>query len=170
MASKRRHVLRPADILLFKPRGNASFSDKIIVLGQKLFRQVPRKDNYCHVALVDKDTRFILEAKWPKTQRSELAPVAASSECKIEVYRVRNITPEQVKLALDWAHEHLNEWYDVTLFLTGFLALKHTEICSTYVSHSFKAAKLAIPCGCENKKFIVPDDYAIDKEGLERIM
>lgn len=168
--NRRRNTLHAGDILLFKPRGNASFTDKLIVLGQKLFRKVPRKDNYCHVAIVDKDTRFILEARWPKTRRSNLLKTKLSSKCKIEVYRVRKITDEQIKLTLDWAHDHLNEWYDVPLFLTGFLAIKHTEICSTFVSKAFKNAKLYIPHGSENKTFIIPDDFAIDKLGLERIM
>jgi hypothetical protein len=170
MPSKRRNILHPGDILLFKPRGNVSFSDTLIIWGQKLFRQVPRKDKYVHVALVDRDTRFILEAKWPKTRRSNLITTKSNSKYKIEVYRVRGITEEQIKFALDWAHEHLDEWYDVPLFLTGFLYIKHTQICSTYVSNSFKAAKLDIPYGCGNKKFIVPDDYAIDNARLERIM
>jgi hypothetical protein len=171
MASKRRHILHPGDILLFKPRGDStSIIDKLIVLGQHLFRQIPRNDNFCHVALVDDDTRFILEARWPKTRRSHLADVRTSCTDKIEVYRVRGITPEQIKLTLDFAHEHLNEWYDVPLFLTGFLSIKHTWICSTFVSKAFKAAKLSIPYGCSDKVFIVPDDFAIDKKGEERIM
>lgn len=167
----RRYILHPGDVLLFKPRGdNASFVDKLIVWGQRLFRQVPRKVNYCHVAIVDRDTRFILEARWPKTCITNLAVSRSKSKDKMEVYRVRNITPEQIKAALDWAHEHLNEWYDIPLFLTGFLDTKHAEICSTYVSHAFKAAGLDIPYGCENKKFIVPDDFYIDNSMLERIM
>lgn len=167
----RRYVLQPGDILLFKPRGeHASFADRFIVWGQKLFRQVPKRVNYCHVALVDRDTRFVLEAKWPKTKISNLAIIKQKTKHKIEVYRVRDLTPEQAKAAIDWAHEHLNEWYDVALFLTGFLDLKHSEICSTYVSHSFKAAGLEIPYGCTNKKFIVPDDFFIDNSMLERIM
>lgn len=166
----RKYVLQPGDILLFKPRPSDSIVDKFIVWGQRFFRIIPKSIGYCHVSMVDLDTRYMLEAKWPKTRRSSIVEQRATGKEKIEVYRIRNITPEQVAKILKYAHDHLNEWYDVPLFLTGFLKVKHTQICSTYICDSCKAADLDVPIGCQNLKFVVPDDFYLDKITLERII
>jgi hypothetical protein len=169
---RRHNTLFPGDILLFRPRGKKTetFSDKLIVWGQRLFRQVPKNINYVHVAIVDWNPEFILEAKWPKTQISNLAARRATSKDKIEVWRIRNLTPEQLKKILDYAHDHLNEWYDIPLFLTGFISLHNTEICSVYISQACNAAELDIPYGFKYKVLVVPDDFIVFNTMLDRVM
>lgn len=161
--------LKPGDILLFKVIPSSSWFSKLIGWGQKLFGRVPQGRGYCHVALVDIDTDLMLEARWPKTRVSKIDLDKLNKTYGIELYRVRGITPEQIDKAINWAHDHLDEWYDVPLLFTGWLVAKHSEICSTYVSHSFKDAKLDIPYGCGNKKFITPDMYYLDTIRLNRI-
>jgi hypothetical protein len=170
--NRRHNTLFPGDILLFRPRGakEATLTDKLIIWGQKLFRTVPKKMSYVHVAIVDWNPEFILEAKWPKTQISNLAVRKQTCKDKIEVYRIKNLTPEQCKAMLDYAHSHLDMWYDVPLFLTGTISLHNTELCSVYVSECCNAAGLDIPYGCKSKKFVVPDDFAIFNTMLERVM
>lgn len=169
---RRHNTLFPGDILLFRPRGKkaATFSDKLISWGQRLFRKVPKNVNYVHVAIVDWNTEYILESVWPKTRITNLAIKRATSADKIEVWRIKNLTSEQCKLMLDYGHSHLGLWYDIPLFLTGFLSIKHTEICSVFIAQICHAAKLDIPYGFMNKKFIVPDDYADFNTMLERVM
>jgi hypothetical protein len=172
MQLRRHSTLYPGDILLFRPRGKKAetLSDKFIAWGQRLFRQVPKNVNYVHVAIVDWNPEFILEARWPKSEISNLAIRRASSTDKIEVWRIKNLTPEQLKKILDYGHEHLGMWYDVLLFLTGFLSLKHTTICSLYVSRMCNAAGLDIPYGFKGKKLILPDDFVDFNTMLERVM
>jgi uncharacterized protein YycO len=122
------------------------------------------------VALVDKDTDLVLEAKWPKIKISTLEADTYKQRDQIEVYRVRGITDEQIETTLNWAHSHVGEYYDVLLLLTGWVDMKHSEICSTYVSKSFKEAGLDIPYGSKNKTMILPDNFGLDTIGLDRIM
>lgn len=169
----RRHsTLFPGDILLFRPRGakEASVTDKLIIWGQKLFRQVPKQMNYVHVAIVDWNPEFILEAKWPKSQISNLAVKRSTCKDKIEVYRIKDLSPEKLKLMLDYGHNNLGLCYDVPLFLTGVISLKHTFICSVYVARICNAAGFDIPYGFKDKKLVLPDDFAVFNTMLDRVM
>ena len=169
---RRHNTLFPGDILLFKPRGKReeTFSDKLISWGQKIFRKVPKNVNYVHVAMVDYNPEYILESVWPKTKITNLATKRSTSTDKIEVWRIKNLTKDQCKLMLDYGHSHLGMWYDIPLFLTGFLSIKHTEICSVFISQICHAAGLDIPYGSAGKKFIVPDDFILFNTMLERVM
>jgi hypothetical protein len=162
-------LMQPGDILLFKVEKKSTFVEKLIALGQRFYRHVPKQVKYCHVALVDKDTDLMLEAVWPKTRVTKIDFAKIEQHENVELYRVRKITPEQIDQVINWAHDHLDEWYDVPLLLTGFLDSKHAEVCSTFVSHAERAAQLEIPSGCSNKKLIVPDDYYEDVIGLDKI-
>lgn len=155
-------TLEPGDILLYRVTEHSAFYDKLIAIGQTLFYQVPRNARFCHIAIVDKDTNYKLEAVWPKTRRSLIAGDNAGEI--MEVYRVKYITDDQVVSALAWANANLNEWYDILFLLTGWIDVKHAEICSTFVSHAFAAAGLLIPHVPKLQKIILPDDYADDKQ------
>lgn len=172
MQLRRHYNLYPGDILLFRPRGKKEedFSDKLISWGQRLFRKVPKDVNYVHVAIVDWNPEYILEAVWPKSRVTNLATKRATSTDKIEVWRIKNLTKEQLKKMLDYGHSHLGMWYDVPLFCTGFISLHNTEICSVFVSQICNEAGLDIPYGFKHKIFVVPDDFVIFNTMLERVM
>ena len=163
-------LLKPCDILLFRTTHRSSLQDRFIVWGQRILYHIPKQARYCHVALVDKDTDLVLEAKWPKIKISTLEADTYKQRDQIEVYRVRGITNKQIEKTLDWAHEHVGEYYDVLLLLTGFIDMKHSEICSTYVSKAFKAAGLEIPYIHRENGLILPDDYYEDVVRLDKIM
>lgn len=162
-------LLKPCDVLLFRTTHKSSLIDRVIVWGQRTFYHAPLQARYCHVALVDQNTDFILEAKWPKVKQSSITDYTYKQKDQIEVYRIKNITDEQREKILNDAQEHIGEWYSISLFLFGWTTAKHSVVCSTYVSKSCKAADLIIPYGSDNKKLILPDDYYKDV-GLNRIM
>jgi hypothetical protein len=120
--------------------------------------------------MVDWNPEYILESVWPKTRITNLAIKRSTSTDKIEVWRIKNLTKEQCDKMLEYGHSHLGLWYDIPLFLTGCLSIKHTEICSVFVSQICHAAGLDIPYGSTNKKFIIPDDYIDFNTMLERVM
>lgn len=161
--------LKSCDILLFKVKDSSSFFRKLIVLGQRLIYKAPPKAKYCHVALVDSDTTLMFEAVWPKTRVSKIDFNKISKTEIVEVYRVQGLTRKQAAEVLTWARNHLDEWYDVALFLTGWLDIKHAEVCSTFVSRAFKAADLEIPHGAWKKKFVIPDDFYVDNAKMRLI-
>lgn len=157
-----KNMLKAGDILLFEVTEHSAFHDKIISIGQKLLYQVPNNARFCHVAIVDQDTNYMYEAVWPKTRKSLIS--SSNKNNVIQVYRVKGITAQEVKEALTWAKTHEGEWYDIPLFITGWISFKHSEICSTYVSHSLGAAGLSIPKVPKGQKIILPDNYADDRQ------
>lgn len=152
--------LHPADILLFKVKSTSSFKDKIIGWGQKLMGFAPTKAEYCHVALVAFDPEFLMEARWPKTRIWKIDWEELHKNYDMELYRVKNVTARQKLDAIHWAEDHLNEWYNILELLGGWIAFKHAQICSTYVSNSEKAARIFFKT--KKNGFITPDQIAAD--------
>jgi len=163
-------LLKPCDVLLFRTTHRSTIVDRAIVWGQKTFYHAPKNARYCHVALVDRNTDLMLEAVWPKTHITPIDFSTYKEREQIEVYRVKDITEEQIDATLKWAYNHVDEWYDVPLLLTGWIDIKHAEVCSTYVSHSFEGAGLEIPSGSKGKRIVLPDDYYCDILKLEHII
>ncbi len=155
-------ILKPGDILLYRVTKHSAWHDKLIALGQRLLYRVPSHARFCHVAIVDIDTNYKLEAVWPKTRRSLIA--GDNKDEVMEVYRVNGITDAQALQAVAWADANLNEWYDILLFVTGWVDVKHAEICSTFVSKALSAAGFNIPDISRYDKIILPDDYAADNK------
>jgi uncharacterized protein YycO len=155
-------LLKPADILLFRTTHRSTWSEKLIVWGQRTFYHIPKQARYCHVALVDKNTNLLIEAVWPKTRIFPIKLDNYKENEQIEVYRIKNITDEQREKLLTWAYDHVGEWYDLPLLLTGWVDAKHAEICSTFVSKACHDVNLDIPSKKENKKLVIPDDYYND--------
>lgn len=158
--------LKSCDILLFRIKSTSSFSQKFIAWAERLIYKAPPKAEYCHVALVDSDTTLMFEAVWPKTRVSKIDFEEISKKEIVEVYSVPGLTDEQKEQVLTWMRDHLDEWYDVALFLTGWLDMKHAEVCSTYVSNGFRAAGLEVPQGAWSRKIVIPDDFYIDNAEL----
>lgn len=165
----KKDLMKPGDILLFRVIPSSSLVSKFIGWSQRLFGRVPNGRGYCHVALVDLDTNLMLEARWPKTRVSQIDLNELNKKYGVELYRVRNITDNQIDQVIMWAHDHLDEWYDIPLFLTGFLDSKHAEVCSTFIAHAFRDVGLEIPVNNWHKKLVAPDDFYEDTITLNRI-
>lgn len=150
--------LHPADLLLFKVKPSSSWFSKLIGWGQKIFGHAPTEAQYAHVALVAFDPTYIMEARWPKTRIWKIDWDKLNKEYDIQLFRVRNVTPRQQLDAIHWAEDHLNDWYDVLELLDGWISIKHTYICSTYVCEAWESA--GIDFKTNNQDFITPDEIA----------
>lgn len=155
-------LLKPCDVLLFRTTHKSTIFQRLIVWGQKTFYHVPQAARYSHVAIVAGDTNLLIEAVWPKIR---IVPISYSNykdrEC-IEVYRIKNLTDEQREKILAYAYAHVGEWYDFLLLFTGWIDVKHAEVCSTFVSKACHNADLDIPSKQESKKLVIPDNYYKD--------
>lgn len=164
--------LKPGDILLFRAHPGSGWTSRFIVWGQKFLGRASKGQTYCHVALVDKDTDFLMEAKWPKTRRWRIDWEYLDKTYDVELWRVKGATSVKVKLALDWAGDHLGEWYDLPLFLFGWIDIRHAEVCSTFIRNAWEAAgkhfKTNVDYGSK-QALITPDEIAANTELIKRI-
>ncbi|MGI0059240.1 MAG: hypothetical protein ACREBJ_05675 [Nitrosotalea sp.] len=140
----KKKLLVPGDLLFFKPKSVLDISAWLIAWAQNVVGKNPlqgkTKLGYCHVALVDEDTDYILEARWPKTRRWKIDWTKLDKNYHTEQWRMKNVTRAEIDEALSWAHDHLGEWYDLGLFLWGMIKVKNTEVCSTFVANAWAAA------------------------------
>lgn len=170
-----KNLLQPGDILLYKPKSVFHVSAWFITWAQNVVGKNPLqgevKIGYCHVALVDYDTDYILEARWPKSKRSKLDWDKLDKEYDIELWRLKDIEPDTISKMLSWAHEHTGEWYDLGLFLWGWMDKKHEEVCSTFVSNAAAAAgKIFVQIKHIGLgTLITPDEIAGNTDLIERI-
>jgi hypothetical protein len=150
--------LQPGDLLLFKVKPASSILSKLIGWGQKVLGHAPTKAEYCHVALVAFDPTYLMEARWPKTRIWKIDWPTLNESYDIQLFRVKNTTTRQLLDAIHWAEDHLNEWYDVLELLDGWIAIKHTYICSTFVCEAWEAAGVDFRTGIND--FVTPDEIA----------
>jgi uncharacterized protein YycO len=150
-------LLQAGDILFYRVVERSGFSAKFIGWGQRLIGQAPSKHDYCHVAIVE-DQETMFEARWPKTKRSEIDLPELASHYNIEVWRVKNISEEQIQKVLAWANRHLGEWYDLPLFLLGAFDFKKAEVCSTFVQKAFQAAGIVLSVEGVGHHLTTPDE------------
>jgi hypothetical protein len=155
-------LLKPCDILLFRTTHRSTWADRLIVWGQKTFYHIPKNARYCHVALVSGDTSLLIEAVWPKVRVFPIDFSTHKEREQIEVYRIKDLTDEQREKILACTYDQVGEWYDILLLLTGWIDIKHAEICSTLVSKACHDANLDIPSKKESNKLVIPDDYYND--------
>lgn len=148
--------LYPGDLVLYKTDKHSPIHDKLISLGEGLLQKKFTPSNYCHIAMISSDANLILEAVWPKTHVTKFE---WKQPTEIEIYRIKNATDIQIKKSIDWAENHLGEWYDIPELFGGWISFKHAQICSTYVANSYKAAGIIFKT--DKNGFITPNEIAI---------
>lgn len=163
-------ILQPGDIILCRPIKTSLWSSWFISWGQHVLDQAPSEENYCHVAMLAADTDYLYEAKFPKTRLWKIDWVHMDERYGVELWRVKNVTPEQIAKAIEFADGHTGEWYDLPLFLWGCFDFKRAEVCSTYVQHSYEAAGIEVSVEGPGKKLTTPDEIAANIEVIERII
>lgn len=165
--------LKPGDILLYRVTKKSMIGAQIIGWFQNLVGKSPITGRtYSHVALVDWDTDYVLESRWPKSRRWKLDWKSLESHFIIEVWRVKGATKDEVQAALDWAHANLGQWYDLGLFIYGSFDRKHSEVCSTFVAKSWANAERifkAFKRIGKVKNFVSPDEIAWHTEIIKRV-
>lgn len=168
----KKSLLKPGDILLFRAHPGSGWPSRFIVWGQKFLGRAQKGQTYCHVAIVDKDTDFLMEAKWPKTRRWRMDWDKLDKTYDTELWRVRGASTNKVKLALDWAHDHLGQWYDLPLFLFGWFDFKNAEVCSTFVQKAWANAGKHFETNVDygtKPALITPDEIASNTDLIKRI-
>jgi len=169
----RKQALQPGDILFLGPKKKWMIGSWLITWAQNVVGKSPiHGQSYSHVAIVDWDTNYVLESRWPKSRRRKLEMEKWCKQYNMELWRVRKVQPEQVKAALGWAYNHLNEWYDLGLFVWGMFDVKHAEVCSTFVAKAFADANVHFKIykkigAVEN--FHSPDEIAANTDLIKKI-
>lgn len=166
-----RSLMQPGDILLFRPKSVFHLSAWFIAWGQNVMGKTPHDVSYCHVALVDDDTDHILEARWPKSHRVVLDWDKLDEAYAVELWRVKTVTQKQIFKAVEWGRDNVGEWYDIGLFVWGWIDEKHEEVCSTFVAKAWAAAGIEFK---QVKKvgvgtLITPDEIAGNTDIIQRI-
>lgn len=169
-----KELLRPGDLLFYKPKNfKSGIAAWFITWAQNVIGKSPIEGKgYCHVALIDKDTDYLLESRWPKSRRWEINWIKLDKHYKIELWRVKETSTENIEKVMDWGYSHLGEWYDLGLFVWGLFDQKHKEICSTYVGKAWKNAGIYFKLNKKinrNAEFTTPDELVNNTEILKRI-
>lgn len=168
----KKEILRPGDILLYRPKSVFHVSAWFIAWAQNVTGKTPHNVTYCHVAIVDENTDNMLESRWPKSHCIPIDWKKLDKEYKIELWRVKKVTQDQIDKALEWAHENVGQWYDLGLFIWGWIDTKHEEVCSTFVSKAWANAGIEFK---QIKKIgvgtlITPDEIAGNTDLIKRIV
>jgi hypothetical protein len=169
----KKSLLKPGDILFYRPKAPIPGS-WLITWFQNIVGKSPiRGRSYCHVAIIDSDTDYLLESRWPKSRRWKINWKKLDKAYHVELWRVKNTTKKEVDAVLAWAHEHLDEWYDLGLFVWGMFDVKHSEVCSTFVAKAWANAERVFKqfkrIG-KVKEFLSPDEIAWHTEIIKRIV
>lgn len=168
-------LLKPGDILLFKPKSVFHISAWFITWAQNVVGKNPLqgevKVGYCHVAMIDFDTDFMLEARWPKSKITKLDWSELDKEYDVQLWRMKKASKKDVKIAIEWARQHVGEWYDLGLFIWGWMDKPHEEVCSTYITKAWAAAGKIFKQTKEIGKgtLITPDEVAGNTDLIKRI-
>ncbi len=127
------------DFILY-PVGPASrLLSKLVGWGQKLIGQAPSVKQYSHVAIVGPDASHIIEAYWP---RIRVSPLDLKD---VEVYRIKNVTPDQVSKMIAYAKSQVGQWYDMLAIVTfGKFQIGGTEVCSQLAYNAGLAAGIVL--------------------------
>jgi len=166
-------MLRPGDMLFYRPKAKWSILSWFITWAQNIIGKSPIHDkSYCHVGIIDWDTDYMLEARFPKSKRSKINWKSLSKQYHLELWRVRKVQKEEVEKALEWAYANLGLWYDLGLFLWGQIDFKDAEVCSTFIAKAWKAAGRVFKIHKQIQKdadFHSPDELIANYDLIKRI-
>jgi len=158
----KKSLLRPGDLLLYRMTIKSGISSWFIGWGQNVIGKSPvHGKSYVHVAIVDKDTDYMLESRWPRSKRCKIKWKKLDKKYKIELWRVRATSLEKIDKVMEWAYANLGLWYDLGLFIWGWLDFKHAEVCSTFVKKAWGNADVVFKLHkklTEKGALITPDE------------
>lgn len=148
--------LQPGDLIFFPVTSSSSWFAKSIQWIQHVVGVSNRNQKYYHVGILDWDTSYLLESTFPKSRRVLLDWTRDNNQ--LEVWRLKNVNSQEIIDILTWSRKHLNEWYDLWLYVTlDKYWLEDSNVCSTYVANALKAAGILTSV---NPDLISPDQLA----------
>jgi hypothetical protein len=151
--------VQAGDILLFRVGHESGVLDKLIGWGQKVARQAPSKEAYCHATMVGPDATHMYESRWPRFHNIPINLPELAKYTTPEAYRIKGITPDQILGMMKSAESHIGEWYpwlDILSF--GKLQIGGACYCSESVwRDALNGAGIRL---CDFDKMESPDDLA----------
>lgn len=150
--------VQAGDLILFRVSSSSNWLDKMIGWGQKVIHQAPTSAAYCHVAIVGPTPERMYEAIWPKVRNSAFDVTKVQKNLIIEVYRVKDATPEQIGVVMAYCKSQIGQWYSVSSILSfGMLSWDHRPYCSLLAWRAWLKAYREL---CPDEKMVSPDDIA----------
>jgi len=151
----KKEVIQLGDIILFKtdPHDNIfwrllgrliQFFTVIIGQGGSYHR------TYTHVTICENQD-FMFEMTFPKSKRS---PIPYEKE--IELWRVKDITNEQIIKVIEWCKKNLGRWYNITHLIT--LGIKPGYGCGDYCADAFKSVGIILSIEGAKDKMVSPNE------------
>jgi len=169
----RKQMLRPGDLIFYRPKKTWSIGSWFIAWAQNVIGKSPIHNvSYCHVGIIDSDTNYLLESRWPRSRRWKINWKKLEKQYHLELWRIRHVKKEEIEKALNWCYEHLNEWYDLGLFIWGLFDFKNAEVCSTFVAKAWKAAGRIFKIHKQiqpDADFHTPDELIANEDLIKRI-
>ena len=132
--SIRKKALKPGDILMFRTIKSSLPGSWLISWFQNIVGKSPISGvSYSHVGIVDWDTDYILDSRWPKSKRRKIKWKSWGKYYGLELWRVRKVQKDEIKKALDpecysrlskknWENEEYRKKYEkkyVVIFPDG---------------------------------------------------
>jgi len=155
----RKQMLRTGDLLFYRVTKKSGISSWFIAWAQNVIGKSPvHGKGYVHVAIIDKDTDYILESRWPRSRRWKIDWKKLDKRYAVELWRVRIVTVEHMDKVTKWCYDHLGEWYDLGLFFWGLLDFKEAEVCSTFVKRAWENAGVHFKLHRKPEALITPDE------------
>lgn len=159
--------VQPGDLLLFRVSSSSNWLDKAIGWGQRMIHQAPTDAEYCHVAIVGPDSDRMYEAVWPKFHNVPIDLGKIQKNLIVELYRVKDATPEQVAKVVNFCESLIGDMYPVISILTfGILTVGHAPYCSQAAWRAWMHADRIL---CQDERMVSPDDIAASSQ-LTRIL
>lgn len=155
-------LVRPGDLVFTKVTPQSTFGAKIIAIASILRKEGTRATQYSHVAIVDWDVNYVIEARWPKLRRTQID----WSDSNLEIYRIQNFSVNKATAFMNHANSCIGQWYDLGQFLFGLFNFKKAEICTSLVINSAKVAGISL--GQAAGRLVTPNELAEDPQ-LKRI-
>jgi cell wall-associated NlpC family hydrolase len=160
--------LKPGDLLLFRVTPKSSWLAKIIVIGEKILGSSIFKKSYSHIGILDYDTDFMYESRWPRSRRTKLDWTRLNKYYILESYRVKNATSDMIDNVITWCNNHLGMKYDLGLFFFGLFDQKNMEVCSTFVAKAWSSVGVILRRR-SSQKLITPDEIIRNKHILKKV-
>ena len=103
------------------------------------------------------------ESRWPKITNSDFELYEIQKNLIVEVYRVKDATPEEIAGVLAYCRSREGEWYPVTSIISfGLVSFGDAPYCSLLAWKAWLNGAKRVLCG--DGRMVTPDDIAASTE------